>query len=45
MEVEYIWYTKHGSPKRGYNRNGNYPLGRSIPRAIVKLKSSEIEVG
>jgi hypothetical protein len=30
----YIWYTIHGSPKRGYNWNGNYPIGRSIPRAI-----------
>jgi hypothetical protein len=34
MEVDYIWYTIHGSPKRGYNWNGNYPIGRSIPKAI-----------
>jgi hypothetical protein len=27
------WYTIDGSPKRGYNQNGNYPIGRSIPRA------------
>jgi hypothetical protein len=33
-EMVYIWYTIHGSPKRGYNRNGNYPIGKSIPRAI-----------
>jgi hypothetical protein len=28
------WYTTHGSPKRGYNRNGKYPIGRSIPRSL-----------
>jgi hypothetical protein len=34
MEVGYNWYTIHGSPKRGYNRNRNYPIERSIPRAV-----------
>jgi hypothetical protein len=34
MEVDYIWYTIYGSPKRGYNQNGKYPIGRSIPRAF-----------
>jgi hypothetical protein len=42
--VDYTWYTIHGSPKRGYNRIGNYPIGRSIPRPCVKLESSAIIV-
>jgi hypothetical protein len=34
MEVDYIWYIINGSPKSGYNQNGKYPIGRSIPRAF-----------
>jgi hypothetical protein len=45
MDVGYNWYTIHGSPKRGYNQNGNYPIGRSIPRVLCKLESTEIVVG
>jgi hypothetical protein len=30
---------------RGYNWNGNYPIGRSIPGKYVKLGSFETIVG
>jgi hypothetical protein len=46
MEVDYNWDTIHGSPKRGYNRNGNYPIGRSIPKSsksVVWIMSSNRE--
>jgi hypothetical protein len=41
MEVDYNWYTIHGSPKRGYNRNGNYPIEEVYQGRRVKLESSE----
>jgi hypothetical protein len=37
-------YTIHGSPKRGYNQNGNYPIGVYQGR-FVKLKPSKTVIG